>query len=238
MVLKPIQSFDFNELVQGNLIDYSAEPDGDLRWVLHLRCHFSKFTALYAIRSKEAEEVAKCVRQWVMHHGPFPIWHSDNGKEFKGLLEHLLIEWDIAIRRGRPRRPQTQGGVERANSIAKKKINALRFASGNHRWSQHLNTVADQINRTVSATTGSSPYMIASGGRQPRLLHPSQSAAHGEVEEVEIDLQEEPQQQQEQEDEDDELPALPQVVARSWRQQTVCDKHHGKRALSISNITL
>jgi len=232
MVLQPIQSYTFNKLIQGDLIDYSHKPDSDWRWVLHLRCHYSTFTALYPLKTKEAGEIANYVRQWCMHWGPFPIWHSDNGAEFKGLLETLLINWGIKIRHGRPRQPQTQGGVERANGIAKAKINTLMYASGNPHWSQHLTAAADQINRAVSQTTGYSPYMIAMGGRQPPpFMAPlsADAAATAVIEEVEIELD------GKELEELNELPEIPQVV-RAGQLNTVCVhlNYHPMQAYPLS----
>ena len=45
------------------------------------------------------------------------IIQSDNGSEFRNeIIRSLKILWpDIRILHGRPRRPQTQGSVERSN---------------------------------------------------------------------------------------------------------------------------
>lgn len=41
---------------------------------------------------------------------------SDNGKEFKNsLMRYLLQKWGVTHLFGRPRHPQSQGQIERAN---------------------------------------------------------------------------------------------------------------------------
>jgi hypothetical protein len=47
---------------------------------------------------------------------------SDNGGEFKGILEELLHEQGIQIIHGHAKHPQSQGLVEQGNFVAKRKL--------------------------------------------------------------------------------------------------------------------
>ena len=58
------------------------------------------------------------------------VVQSDNGREFKGAVAMLCKRLKIKVINGRPRHPQTQGLVEQANSVAKKKINAWIHDAG------------------------------------------------------------------------------------------------------------
>jgi hypothetical protein len=54
---KPIVLSAILERVQIDLIDYSKKPDQNYKYVLHIKDHFSKYTALYACRDKTAAAV-------------------------------------------------------------------------------------------------------------------------------------------------------------------------------------
>ena len=110
------------ERLQINLIDMRHIADGRLKWICHIKDHFLKFTAFYALKSKQASEVADCVANFLMFYGPPEIAHMDNGKEFKGACLMLLKRFGIRIINGRPRRSQTQGSVEQGNYVAKTKL--------------------------------------------------------------------------------------------------------------------
>jgi len=54
---QPIISLGFLTRVQIDLIDMSSKPDGDYKWILHARDHFSKFSWTFPLTSKRASEV-------------------------------------------------------------------------------------------------------------------------------------------------------------------------------------
>lgn len=79
---KPIVSIGFLTRLQVDLIDMrSVSYDGN-NFIMHAKDHFSKFTWLYALPSKEAIHVAKNLRNIFHTFGPPKILQSDNGKEF------------------------------------------------------------------------------------------------------------------------------------------------------------
>lgn len=59
--LEPIVVNKRLERVQVDLIDMRHQPDGQYKWICHFRDHFSKFSVLFPMKSKRAEEVAGCV---------------------------------------------------------------------------------------------------------------------------------------------------------------------------------
>lgn len=56
---KPIIDLEFLSRLQIDLIDFRSRPDGDFRWVLHARDHFTKFSWTYPLVTKTASEVAE-----------------------------------------------------------------------------------------------------------------------------------------------------------------------------------
>ena len=98
-----------------------------------------------------------------MHLGPPKILQSDNGTEFKGALTILLRQYGIQVINGRPRHPQSQGMVAKANHILKDKIAAWRFDNQTSLWASSLPEVIVGMNSQWSHITGRSPYEIVFG---------------------------------------------------------------------------
>ena len=81
--LHTIKTHSVFERIQIDLIDMSATPDGEYKWILHIVDHFSKFSSSFALRSKHAVEVSEKLALWIGLFGPPHILQCDNGKEFK-----------------------------------------------------------------------------------------------------------------------------------------------------------
>jgi hypothetical protein len=77
------------------LNDYLGKPDRNYWYILHIKNHFSKFTALYACREKSAAAVLNNFAHWLSLFGVPKIVQSDGGGEFKRVLEELLHEQGI-----------------------------------------------------------------------------------------------------------------------------------------------
>ena len=54
---KPMIALGFLLRVQVDLIDFRSRPDGEYKWIMHVRDHFSKFSWAYPLKSKCASEV-------------------------------------------------------------------------------------------------------------------------------------------------------------------------------------
>ena len=89
-LLEPIVVERVFERVQIDLIDFRHEPDGKFKWIMHIKDHVSKFSALFAQTSKEASECATSLSVFIRVMGRPEICQSDNGREFKRVLLILL----------------------------------------------------------------------------------------------------------------------------------------------------
>ncbi len=130
-----------------DLIDFLNKPDHDYKYVLHIKDHFSKYTALYACRDKTAAAVRGHFAHWMGHFGVPKIVQSDNGGEFKGILEELLREQGIHILHGRPKHPQSQDLVEQGNFVAKRKLEFWQARTKILSWVKALPFIALAMNK-------------------------------------------------------------------------------------------
>lgn len=134
---KPIDSSQFRDRFQGDLIDMRSRSEKDvysveMKWIFALKDHFTRLVYLRALPSKEAKYVA-----YEAHHifgliGYPVVFQTDNGKEFVATIVtetlDLLRKRDphcITVQ-GRPRKPQDQGSVERSNGMTKTVLEALQ----------------------------------------------------------------------------------------------------------------
>ena len=140
-----------------------GDPDDDQKWICHMRDHFSKYSIATPMANKTSIEVVKVVVMWIMHFGPPKILQSDNGTEFKGALSILLQEHGIKVINGRPRHPQCQGMMERANGVLKEKIAAWRCDHQSASWVSSLPEVIAGMNAQCSSVTGKSAYEVVFG---------------------------------------------------------------------------
>jgi hypothetical protein len=80
--IKPIISSRFNSRGQVDLINMTAYPDGEMRWILHYQDHHDKMSYLRAMPNKEAKTgVLELLPLFLMQGAPV-ILQSDNGREF------------------------------------------------------------------------------------------------------------------------------------------------------------
>ncbi|CAG8550210.1 8774_t:CDS:1, partial [Ambispora gerdemannii] len=115
---------DFMCHLQVDLLDMHYQPDGSYKYIYHAHDHFSKFSWLSALSSKEAKEVADFLFELFTAFESLIILQTDNGKEFTAqIIRKLTKFWStIWIINGHPRHPQSQGLIERANDILQQKL--------------------------------------------------------------------------------------------------------------------
>jgi transposase InsO family protein len=137
---KPIKSSGFLHRIQIDLISYTHAPDGEYRYVLHMRDHFTRFSWTRPLFTKRAAEVATALFDIFCMFGPPCILQSDNGKEFTAsLVKEVINLWpDITIINGRPRHPQSQGLVERGNQILENRISKWMEDNQSSTWATAL----------------------------------------------------------------------------------------------------
>jgi len=100
------------------------------------------------------------------------ILQTDNGTEFtSSIIAELMSLWLLTkIIRGRPRHPQSQGAVERANAILKKKLAKWMEFNGSKRWAKGLPLVTHAMNVSVCRVTNCTPYELVFN-QKPRSHH-------------------------------------------------------------------
>ena len=128
-----------------------------------MKDHFSKFCWAFPLTSKKCDEVAIHLRQVFLQFGPPKILQSDNGGEFVGkAVQDLLLEFPNTRHiKSRPRHPQTQGLIERANQTLETKIAAVLLENPvEGSWAHHLARILFDINTSFSATIGSTPFEL------------------------------------------------------------------------------
>ena len=140
LVIKPISSSSYLSRGQIDLIDFSTifpEQNQPYKWLLVYQDHFTKFVRLRALINKTAEEVAEALIDFFSDMGAPLILQSDNGREFKNKHLFKVLNDNFPSTRiihGKPRHPETQGAVERANQGIKRHFTAMMLEKGSNSW--------------------------------------------------------------------------------------------------------
>jgi transposase InsO family protein len=165
MVIKPVRSSNALSRTQIDLIDIQTFPDGDYKWILTVQDHFTKFVNLRALKQKRAVEVANALYEIFLTFGAPCILQSDNGKEFRAsVVENLKSFWpELKIVHGRPRHPESQGSVERANGEVKRLLSIWIRTTGRKDWTTGIKVVQFQYNRAYNKNLESSPFKVLFG---------------------------------------------------------------------------
>lgn len=118
--------------IQLDLIDFSREPDGQYKYLLHIKDIFTKYCQVYALTSKEADEVARCVSAWISAFTASVIGQMDIRGEFMAIYKRVFEVYGVKIINSRPLTPRTQGQIERGSSITKKRsgVSTVRGLKG------------------------------------------------------------------------------------------------------------
>jgi hypothetical protein len=147
--ITPIVSHGCCHHLQLDLMDMRLNPDDNCKWILQIKCHFSQYVWLFALKDKKAESVAIAFSLWLDFNSFCHIVQCDNGTKFKGALRQKCKKYGIKLIHGRPYYPQTQGSVERANGTYKHRLRAYIMENGNHGWVKSLGDIARVINTTL-----------------------------------------------------------------------------------------
>lgn len=161
IVVHPIRTHSYGSRGQLDLIDLQSVRYNGYNWVMQYQDHFCKFTVLRPLKTKRATEVASELLKVLCLIGPPHILQSDNGREFvNSVLLELKALWpEVVIVNGRPRHPQSQGSVERANQDVKEMLAAWCKDNGTKDWTAGLNFVQLAKNSRPHAALGAkSPY--------------------------------------------------------------------------------
>jgi hypothetical protein len=133
---------------------------GQFKWILHIKDHFLKYTQLYPLKSKHVEPLIDTFTLFITAFLPPKIMQVDNRKEFKGTLLILLCKYRIKVVNGAPRSPQTQGLVEQANGVVKRKIIAWKMDHGSTEWVDGLLEITLAMNTQKHSTIRHAPVEL------------------------------------------------------------------------------
>ena len=170
VVVKPILSSEFNSRGQVDLVDMQSSPQGQFKWIMVYQCHLTKFVILRPLSSKRAAEVAFQLLDIFLLFGAPAILQSDNGSEFTAkVITELKDLWPHLIMvHGKPRHPQSQGSVERANGDIKDILVAWMSDNNTQDWTVGLKFVQQQKNCAHHVGIKQTPYK-AMFGEDPKV---------------------------------------------------------------------
>ncbi|MDO9013584.1 MAG: integrase [Polynucleobacter sp.] len=116
--IQPVLACRPNMHWQIDLVDmkrYADQNDG-YKWILCVVDVFSKFMWTYPVFAKEPSQVNVCLWHLFEANGVPRIIQSDNGREFENEeTRRFFSVMHVEFRHGLPRKPSTQGQIERAN---------------------------------------------------------------------------------------------------------------------------
>ena len=179
VVVKPILSKEFNSRCQVDLVDMQSAQQGQFKWIMVYQCHLTKFVVLRPLASKRAAEVAFQLLDIFLLIGAPAILQSDNGSEFTAqVITELKELWpELIMVHGKPRHPQSQGSVERANGDIKDILVAWMSDNDTRDWTVGLKFVQQKKNCAYHAGIKQTPYK-AMFGEDPRIGLTSSSLPH------------------------------------------------------------
>lgn len=136
------------------------EHNDGYNWVLNfIDCH-TKFLFLFPLFNKTGENVLNCLKKIFRHEGAPLIIQSDNGLEFNNkLVKDYLKVLNIVFKRGRPRHPQNQGQVERANQTITRWIARNKTHTPIKRWIDAHDEIIFAYNTSWHRATNRNPMM-------------------------------------------------------------------------------
>ena len=138
-----------------------------------MKDHFTKFHWALPLKSKQAEPITKFLLDTFRTFGAPHAYHSDNGGEFiNERMAEVMKIMGCEHKRGKPRHPQTQGLIERANATVKSKIQKLAREEGwtqhgqNFEWRQYLDRVINNENTCPLRLYGGLNAFLCFHGRE------------------------------------------------------------------------
>jgi GGDEF domain-containing protein len=147
--VQPIMTTRPMELIMFDLFFLPFADDEGQSICMMIIDHFTKYKWGATMTKKTMHEVAEILISVFRQEGNCERWHCDNGKEFiNHVVTHARQVLNIAqMSTGRPRHPQCQGLVERANGTCKRKVLMTclgeGMANGDKKWNwkKHLEAV-------------------------------------------------------------------------------------------------
>lgn len=146
---------------------------------------------IYATSSyeeKKAQDVLVALKSRIATEGSPVVIQTDNGLEFNNeTLKSFLNEKKIKFKRGRPRHPQNQGQVERANQTLTRKLAKCLSTAETKRWMDVLDDIVLKYNTTWHRAINQTPMLAFRGRNGFNRPTPSQVDSISEDLEPEIE---------------------------------------------------
>ena len=164
-VVRPLLTKEFRSRGQVDLIDMQSMPHGDMKFIMVYQDHLTKFCVLRPLPTKRAACVAFNLLDVFLNFGAPAILQSDNGSEFTAqVVSELRVLWpELKIVHGKPRHPQSQGSVERANFDIKDMLIAWLGDNDSANWTLGLKFVQFQKNYSFHSGIRCSPFSALFG---------------------------------------------------------------------------
>ena len=165
VVVKPILTTEFASRGQIDLMDMQSMSHNSFKWIMVYQDHLTKFCILRPLTSKRATEVAFQLADIFLLIGAPVVLQSDNGSEFTAaIITELATLWPgLKIVHGKPRHPQSQGSVERANGDIKDMLVAWMADNNSTDWTMGIKFVQFANNSSHHAGINRSPYTAMFG---------------------------------------------------------------------------
>ncbi|KAK7877074.1 hypothetical protein WMY93_032212 [Mugilogobius chulae] len=147
----------------------SLEPDSsNVKDILVLTDHFTKFAMAFPTTNQKARTVAKCLwENFIIHYGFPERIHTDQGPDFESkLIKELCEVTGIKKSRTTPYHPRGNP-VERFNRTLLSMLGTLENKQKS-KWKEHVKPLVHAYNCTRNDVTGYTPYELMFG-RSPRL---------------------------------------------------------------------
>jgi hypothetical protein len=174
--LVPITAKKLFERVVIDLIDFTNKPSHGYHYILHVMDHFSKFHWAWALQDKRAATVAYHINCLLAETGPIKYPQCDNGREFIAEMLEALADFGCGpVVNGSAYHPQSQGLVERGNSMLKTALHHWFIQENTLDWYPVLARIRYQLNCNKPRTTQYTPYELVYGMKPPEwagLNHP------------------------------------------------------------------
>lgn len=180
-----ILSSQFGDRGQVDLIDMSSCNSTNYRYILNYQDHLTKFCILRPMETKDALSTTILLIDIFSLIGCPKILQCDNGLEFR-LHSQIYDIWpDLQIVHGRPRHPQSQGSVERANQDVQQMLRCYMEDNQTTDWVKGLPIIQLQKNNSLNRTISCSPFLAVFGNNL--ALKPAYPQ-DGNVSDVELDI--------------------------------------------------
>jgi len=133
------------------------------KYILVLKCAFTKFARMYALVDKCAEQVLTAVDDFTANYGPMAMLITDRGSEFcNALVQDLVLQLGT-------RKISTTAANPRSDGLAENQMRVLKDTLSGYcnkfqdDWDLHLGHISRAYNSTVHSATGYSPHFLLFG---------------------------------------------------------------------------